>query len=158
MMLPFVVNAQDTKGITYDMDSLRIDMEFNLYILAKKQRLKYLEEQKAQIAIEYAEVTKQVSDLEILRDSVFRGQTGFGGFGSGRSVAMPPSFTFSGEAGISQTSPLGQIWFLYKDPNGKDFGTWFMLYNPQNPIKSDGVLLNPDGTFKFVKATKSNKK
>lgn len=169
------VSAQDVTDLTFALDTLSVDSfflietttfqaanaqrptvferpiyfsdttAFNLYILSKAQRLTDLENQKAQIGVEYNEVTAQLTELENLRDSVFRGATGFGFLRQLQPMNSTPS-TFSKSSPTSPTS-----WFIYNDPKGSEFGTWFVPYNPDLPKKFDGYILKPDGTFEQVK-------
>lgn len=167
--------GQDTKEVSYALDTLRKDsfflietttihvqgaprstvnetpvffsdtMAFNLYILALRQRQRDLEAQKSQLTTEYTEVTAQVSDLTELRDSVFRGVTGFGGGGGGRSVLLPPN--------LSMSVASSTTWLVYKKPKGNPID-WLIPYDPKLPVKEDGFLLKPNGTIEPVKPKK----
>jgi len=173
--------AQDTKTIEFSFDTLRIDSFFlvetttyqaqdakrpttystpfffsdttalNTYIEAKKQRLVDLEAAKNQIATEYTEVTDQVSDLEALRDSVFRGVTG------SFIRQIQPAQNLN-QSKFSKPSPTSESvsWLIYEDPKGSAFGVWFVPYKPDLPIKNDGFLLKPDGTFEKVRRKRGN--
>lgn len=172
LFLAFNAGAQDITDVVFDLDTLSIDsfflvesktftadgsarsethetpvffsdtMAFNLYIDARKQRLADLLKQRNQIATEYIEVDAQITDLETLRDSVFRGVT-FGGFIRQLQPEPALSSTFSVSTATS--------WLIYEDPRGKAFGTWFVPYKPDVPIKNDGYLLKSDGTFERVR-------
>lgn len=177
LLLPVLQGfAQDSTSLTFALDTLRVDSfflvetttfkaqgakrsetyerpvyftdttAFNLYIEAKKQRLVDLEAAKNQVATEYTEVSDQVTALETLRDSVFRGVTG----AFIRQIQPAPDLnpsTFSKSRSTSE--PL--TWYIYEDPKGSAFGVWFVPYKPDLPIKNDGFLLKPDGTFEKVR-------
>jgi len=101
--LSFNLQAQDTTTVDFALDTIRFDSfflqitytynlankerddvktediyfndttSFNSYIDALKQRLTDLIAQKTQIGIEYQSISEQVTKIEALRDSVFRG-------------------------------------------------------------------------------------
>lgn len=180
LLFAFRLSAQDTRTIVFALDTLRIDsfflvetstyqasaaqrpivtetptyftdtIAFNLYIEAKKQRLTDLENQKTQIGVEWLEVTDQVTDLENLRDSVFRGMTGFGFLR--QSQPLPSSFNWSTFSKSNATS-----WLIYQSKKGNEIGVLFEPFNPDLPVKYDGYLLKPDGTFERVRKNQKKK-
>jgi hypothetical protein len=177
------ISAQDTTNLSFALDTLRVDsfflletttfkangakrsetyerpvffsdtIAFNLYIESRKQRLVDLEKQKDQIGVEYTQVSEQITALENLRDSVFRGMTGFGFL---RQLQPAPELKSTKPPKFSETTATS--WYIYEDPKGKEFGTWFVPYKPDVPIKNDGYLLKPDGTFEKVRRPKGKAK
>jgi hypothetical protein len=177
----FCLSAQDTRTIEFALDTLRIDSfflietttfqaanaqrpvvtetpvyfsdttAFNNYIEAKGQRLVDLERQKDQIGVEWQEVAEQVLAMENLRDSVFRGETGFGFLR--QSQPAPGFFNLS-----TFSKPNATSWLIYESPKGAKYGTFFEPFNPDLPAKFDGYVLKPDGTFERIRKNQKKKK
>lgn len=173
-----VGQAQDTTTVSFSLDTLRADsfflqvtttfirqgekrgrtqteafffsdtLSFNGYIDALRQRLTDLAAQKAQISLEYESVSRQVMDIVILRDSVFRGVTG--GF---RSAFAPPFGAEVQHMKAEAQRSTGTTWVV--------FGATPKQIAKMNDVLSfedSAVILRPDGTLVQFKKTKKRKR
>ena len=158
------VFAQDSTKITFALDTIRSDsfylletvtfqtegalrprtevrptyftdtLAFSQYVTAFAQRIGSLERQKENLAVEYELVTAQATALSNLRDSVFRGETGF---------YIRPA--------LSQATPiLLTDWYI----PGRAITKARPLKNGEEEPEGPGYLLKHDGTFKKLEKPK----
>lgn len=173
-----VGQAQDTTTVSFSLDTLRSDsfflqitntlkpqgekrnrtfteevffsdtLAFNGYIDALKQRLSDLSAQKAQIGLEYDAVNQQVTDIEGLRDSVFRGLSP----APKSALAPPPGAEAAFSRSVEQEAG-STVWVVYGATPEQ-----VVKMESGLSLEESAVILKPNGTIVQFKKPKKRKR